>query len=76
MRFAVNFTVSALGADYMRLARLAGSEDQAAIRRWVREEAELVVRDHFARKGVGLRFIAGALAPPPGQRLTPTKEGS
>lgn len=68
MKFAVGYTVSAREDELRALARLAGSDDQAAIRRFVRAEAERAVLDHFARRGVSLRVLAGELATLPRPR--------
>jgi hypothetical protein len=68
VKFAVGFTVSAREDELKKLATLAGSDDQAAIRRFVRAEAERAVLDHFARRGVNLRVLAGELATMPRPR--------
>lgn len=57
MKFAVGFTVSAREDKLRALAELAGSDDQAVIRAFVREQAQQAVLDHFARRGVNLRLL-------------------
>lgn len=57
MKFAVGFTVSAREDKLRALAELAGSDEQAAIRAFVRAEAQQAVLDHFARRGVNLRLL-------------------
>lgn len=68
MKFAVGFTLSAREEKLRALAKLAGSDDQAAIRRFVRAEAERAVLDHFARRGIDMRVLAGELATLPRPR--------
>lgn len=68
MKFAVGFTLSAREEKLRALAKLAGSDDQAAIRRFVRAEAERAVLEHFARRGIDMRVLAGELATLPRPR--------
>lgn len=77
MKFAVGFTVSAREERLRALATLAGSNDQAEIRRFVREEAQQAVLDHFARRGVNLRLLVDQSAwQPRGRKLPRLDENS